>query len=309
MEAALAGSAGLPVRLRARALVQASALALVQNDFAQAYALADEGLRLWQMVGDLTAEEQGLMASAHSNLGASSAERGDAAQALQHFEQSLAIWRELHNLGNMAVTLSNLGFLALYQAEYARAVALCEECLVIQRELHNASLLPPALINLGLARLHLGEYGSAQALLQEALAQARDLDDKRNQALAFNYLGLAALALGDPAGAAGAYQASLRLARDLGNRFALARVLVGLAAVAGAQEQFGRAARLGGAAHAHHDIIAARLTPAERAWYERTLAAAQAHLGDAGFAAAQALGRALPIEEVIGYALESSGGV
>ena len=58
MAAALASGADLPARLRARALTEASGLALAQNDFAQVRSLAEESLRLWQQVPDPTPEPE-----------------------------------------------------------------------------------------------------------------------------------------------------------------------------------------------------------------------------------------------------------
>jgi predicted ATPase/transcriptional regulator with XRE-family HTH domain len=300
---ALAHSAGVSTALRVRALNQASTLALAQSDFVQCKRLCEETLQLWETLPDVTTDDQRQIATVLSNLGAATAEQGDHAAALDLFERSAAIWRALDERGNLAVILSNMGFLALYQNDYARAGALCEECLGIQRDLGNAGVLPPALINLGLVRLHQGDYAQAQALYQEGLTLARELGDKRNTALALGYLGLAALEQRAFPAATALYQDSLRLGRELGNRFAVARALVGLAAVAVPPAWWARAVHLLAAAQAHHDALATKLTPAERRWYDQTLAAAQAHLPDPAFGAAWAAGSRLPIAGAVAYAL------
>jgi hypothetical protein len=52
------------------------------------------------------------------------------------------------------------------------------------------------------------------------------------------------------------------------------------------------------------NIMSARLDPVDRAEYDRTLAAIRAQFDEATFAARWALGRAMPIAQVIGFALE-----
>src|SRR5437868_6685312 len=67
-----------------------------------------------------------------------------------------------------------------------------------------------------------------------------------------------------------------------------------LAAVAGAQGQHERAARLLGAAAAARERLGAGLSESGRPLHERARAAARAALGDKAWAAAWAAGRALP---------------
>jgi hypothetical protein len=72
----------------------------------------------------------------------------------------------------------------------------------------------------------------------------------------------------------------------------------GLAAVASAQGQPERAVQLLAAAAALREAIGAPLSPADQAGYDRTIAALQATLEPDAFAAAWALGRTLPLEQV-----------
>ena len=92
--------------------------------------------------------------------------------------------------------------------------------------------------------------------------------------------------------------------RELGDRRALAGCWEGLARVAGALGQPGRAAWLFGAAEVLRDTLGAPLAPADRADNEREIAAARAVLGEEAFAAAWAEGRALSLDGAIKYALE-----
>ena len=77
--------------------------------------------------------------------------------------------------------------------------------------------------------------------------------------------------------------------------------------MADGQDQAARAARLAGAAGALREQLGAPVSPGDRSWYEPAIAHARAALGDAGFTAAQAEGRAMTLEQAIAYAFEAIG--
>jgi hypothetical protein len=79
--------------------------------------------------------------------------------------------------------------------------------------------------------------------------------------------------------------------------------LEGIAAVACAQGEPARAARLCAAAAALRDAIGAPLPPLDRAAHDRTVDAARAALGGDTFAVAWAAGRVLPLEQAIAEAV------
>jgi hypothetical protein len=102
------------------------------------------------------------------------------------------------------------------------------------------------------------------------------------------------------------FEDSLALYREVGNEDGIAYCLAGLAGVAGAEGQPERAARLLGAAEALLEATGVRLIAADRAEYDRNVAAVRAQLDEAAFAAAWAEGRAMAAddwEQVVAYAL------
>ena len=86
-----------------------------------------------------------------------------------------------------------------------------------------------------------------------------------------------------------------------------ADALDALAAIAAAQEQVVRAARLWGAANSLREASGATISPSDRAKNDQAITAARAQLGEAAFAAAWAAGRAMRLEQAIAYALGESG--
>lgn len=97
------------------------------------------------------------------------------------------------------------------------------------------------------------------------------------------------------------YRDALRLAWELGNTRIVALCLEGLAGVLRLQAQPEHAAHLFGAAEALRDSIAAVVF--DRADYDGSLLALHRALGDAGFAAAWARGRAMPLAQAVETAL------
>jgi hypothetical protein len=80
--------------------------------------------------------------------------------------------------------------------------------------------------------------------------------------------------------------------------------LEGLAILASAQNRMGRAARLIGAAENFYTPLRFEMSAKERAEHDQAISAAQAALGEEGFAKAWAEGQAMPLEEAVTYALE-----
>ena len=136
------------------------------------------------------------------------------------------------------------------------------------------------------------------------MALFRALGDRRGIANCLHGLGTVARNQEDFTTARTLYQEGLALRQALGDRQSIASSLAALAAVAVAQGQPTRAARLWGTAEAVRDAIGTSLAPADRADYERTVAAACAGLDEAVWAAAWAEGRGMPLEEAIATALE-----
>lgn len=323
----------------AAALNNLATLIAQQGDFGAARPMYEESLALRRELGD----RQGVSASLN-NLGNIAVELGDYAEARSLYEQSLEIARELGDKSAIVGALNNVGSAAAHQGDYAAARARYEESLTIARELGNKRVVSMVLNGLGAISVMQGDYGAARAPYEESLAIARDLGDRRSTATCLVNLGeLAAhqrdfeearplleesLAirreLADRAGIADAvymlgnlarfeeqygqarerYREALSGSSEIGNRKGITECLEGLAAVAGAQNDFVRAARLFGAAEALREAIGSPIAPFARERYERDVAAARGGLDEETFEAVWAEGHALPVDEVIGYAGE-----
>jgi non-specific serine/threonine protein kinase len=136
------------------------------------------------------------------------------------------------------------------------------------------------------------------------MALAREMEDKWQLARIVGWVGLLTVfKLDEHDLAEGFLKESLTLNREIGSWEYFAYSLEGLAGLAGAKAQGGRAARLWGAAEALRKSIGAPLSSEGRQYFERSMVATRAQLGEAAWEAAFAQGMAMSAEEAAEYVL------
>ena len=225
----------------------------------------------------------------------------DVPAARRHFEESLAIGREVRDARRIAWALYGLGDLP--GTEWSRDAGalhgLLDEGAALFRELGDRPGLGRTLFTLGQKAVTLGDYARARGPLEESLAVAGQAEDHHGVAHALQWLGHLAYAAGDHPAAGRLYAQSLEASEALGERFSIAMAQTNLGRVAHARGDLGAAQAL------HRRSLAAlwRLAPGESAWLARALD------GLAGVAAAQdqpahalrLAGAAAAVRERIGY--------
>jgi non-specific serine/threonine protein kinase len=226
----------------------------------------------------------------------------EAAKALSH--EALA--RPLVDRRPVALALSVLANVALDQGDFAHSEEFGREALAAYRELGNDLGAASTLDLLGCAASARGEEALAAARFEEGLALARPLGETRRLAMLLGDYAFLAMVRGDLRRATDLYEESLARGRRVGDRFQVGWYLEGMAGVAAALDRPERAARLFGAAAAVRDAFGVPVRPPVRPIHERLLAPVRAALGEAGFAAAVAEGRALTVEEGIGEAVATA---
>ena len=214
LEGALArGQEELPT-LRAKACRVASALAVLQGDYASARRLAEQGLTLYQECGDAEGEARSL-----SNLGAILVSSGELERAGAVLDEAVSRSRDLADRRVHALALNNRGDVALIAGEWRTAAELFEESLGLLRELGDSVNVARSLVNLGAAALEGGKDREALARFHEALSVCVALGDREDEA--WSLVGLAALVerRGEPERAALLLGAADRLLGNMGASF------------------------------------------------------------------------------------------
>ena len=125
-----------------------------------------------------------------------------------------------------------------------------------------------------------------------------------NAARCLHDLGAVAARQGDQTLARSRFTTSLALFREVGDRRNLIKCLEGLAGVWVAEGRVEKAARLFGVSEALREALGTPLPGSYCANYQRNLSDIRKQLDEASIAAAWAEGRAMTMEQAIGYALK-----
>ena len=187
-------------------------------------------------------------------------------QAMAHFEEGLALLREVDDQAGIAQAFTNLGEQTRLQGDLPRAKQAYEESLSIAREIGDELREAIALINLGLIDQHEGEADRAQVLFMESLTLALEIRHIVLQVDALAYL----------------------------------------ASAVGASGHSKHAARLFGAAEVLYDTYGFSHQATDLPEWERSRDNVRQQLGEVTFETAWAEGQAMTLDEAIAYALEES---
>jgi tetratricopeptide (TPR) repeat protein len=227
--------------------------------------------------------------------------QGEYDVAWRYAEEALAIRRSMGVRLRTASPLSHLGMIALARGHWAEARTLLEEADAIDRE--HGNRVGGAPNALGHVALKMGNLEEARRILESDLAIKRELGLQFLVAADLHGLGDLYLQKGEYQAAFLYANESLAIRRGFRHSLSTAGSLELLAAIAAAQGQARRGARLLAAAEGLREALGTPLPPVERPDVERCVAAARAALGEAEFAAAWAEGRAMSLEEAVALAL------
>jgi tetratricopeptide (TPR) repeat protein len=226
--------------------------------------------------------------------------------AREEYQQVLTRVRTQADRREVLRTLHALAEVAGRQEDWEAAWGFCVEARQLSEELGEPLGRARTLELMAAAPLAQGDLETARVLLEERMAICRALGDPELLIHALGGMGHVECREGNYARARALYLESMELRWKVGHQLALAQSLEDVAVLAGRQGQMERAIRLLAAAEAFCETFGARPPVADPKEYERTVAEGRAALGEAGFAAAWAAGRALSLEQAIGFALEES---
>ena len=233
---------------------------------------------------------------------------GEHEQATARSLESLELARRIADRQTESVALTNLADGAAQQGDYERAKVLYEQSLALRRDLGDRRNIANALLNLGRAELLHGDREAARYLLDEGLELARGVGDTWGISVGLASVGRLALLSGERERAVELLDEALELSRQRGDRKLAAECLDSLAEAVAGAGEPARAAQLSGAAEGLREAIGAVYSPAELSLRERALADLRRALGETAFRSEWATGRSLGMSGAISYALAPEGG-
>jgi non-specific serine/threonine protein kinase len=294
----LGSKADIPTSVTARAQLGAGTLIYNLGDLDAADALLRSALVLGSQLGD-----RRITGEAHSGLGAvaGSLRRWDECE--EEMRRAIDDYQALDDAWGKARALMNLGVTASYTGDIARARAVSNEALITFRRLGDNSWAAKAANNLGKIIHEDGDSAAAIPLVKEAVELSRGLGDRLELSIFLSTLGEIQFDQGDLGAAAITFAESLNHAYAAGSDWDCACKLICLAAIAASDGRSARAARL--LAAADRIFVAVRIPspPDFDEMHDMVVAELEAQMGGADLDAELNAGKALTLDQAVGYAL------
>ncbi|MGZ4400804.1 MAG: BTAD domain-containing putative transcriptional regulator [Gaiellaceae bacterium] len=246
-----------------------------------------------------------LRATAAGAAGTLAVVRADYDKAEAWTELSLELFRSVDDKAGVAISLNRLADVAKAEDDPETASRQYGLALEAARGLDDKRPLAGVLTNAGAFALLRGDLSEAERLTQEALSTWRELGHTEGVAIGLSNLGIVAIEGNALEEAVPYLEESFELARRLGFTSQLAQGLGVCATVAARTSAPERAARLVAAVDALLGTIDVRLSPHGRMFREEAIAAFEAALTQAQLAEATEEGRAMSVDEAVGYGLET----
>jgi predicted ATPase/DNA-binding XRE family transcriptional regulator len=234
--------------------------------------------------------------------------QGDRERSTRFLTEALELSERVGDTLCTAYVWFWLGLVAVDREYFQKAISCFEGALPLFRKSGEEGIVSAVYDRLGMVALRQDDLDRAIPLLEQALAQSRKRSDRLGTYTALYFLAQIALARDDHAGATRMLKEGVFLAAQVGLRGGLAYLLEGLAAVAEAQGEAERSARLFGAAEGLLHVVEAPLYKSYRPKrslrpLEHTMVAVRSRLGEEAFEKARAAGRAMDFDEAVEYAL------
>lgn len=133
----------------------------------------------------------------YNNLGFIHSISGEHQQALDCYQQALALNIETNSIGGEALALTNIGYVWGLMDDYHKALDYYEQALKLRKQDDDVQGEAATLNNIGTAWLMLDEYAKALDYYQQALPLRRQINDKWGEATALTNIGKTFAKLGD----------------------------------------------------------------------------------------------------------------
>jgi CHAT domain-containing protein/tetratricopeptide (TPR) repeat protein len=167
--------------------------------------------------------------------------QGRYGEALEHYDQALAILRAVGDRAGEGVTLNNIGGVYEAQGRYGEALEHYEQALAILRAVGDRAGEGVTLNNIGLVYDNQGRYGEALEHYDQALAITREVGDRAGEGATLNNIAAVYEAQGRYGEALEHYEQALAIRRAVGDRAGEGQTLNNIGGVYDNQGRYGEA--------------------------------------------------------------------
>ncbi|MBD2500472.1 tetratricopeptide repeat protein [Anabaena azotica] len=197
----------------------------LQGYYTDQVELYEQLVSKWEEIGDR--ENWNYWASLTS-LGNANNSLGQYQRAIELFQQSLKISRNIGDRNGEGATLIGLGNAYNPLGKYQQAIEFFQQSLEIFREIGDRNGEGATLIGLGNAYNSLGRYELAIESFEQSLELSRDIGDHNNKVHSLIGLGNAYHSLGEYKLAIESFEQALEVSRNIGARNSEGNSLIGL---------------------------------------------------------------------------------
>ena len=277
--------------------------------------------RFWQQRGHLregrrwldrqfamsgSGERTAIVARAHGAAGGLAYWDSDFSTTRRHYEEAIAIFREIEDKFGIERALFDLSFAYMVEGDLETHGRLLEESVALARELNDQEGVLNATDALGFLRILQRRPAEALPLSEEAISLAKAMGNAFHLIEATATLGQAYRLLGDLERSDHYTKQAISMHQDARN-FAMTTYMVfALSTLEAERGRYVRAMRLYGAAESLLEQYAT-IAPAEAIFIGDPVGTARAAIGDKAVEEAIAEGKAMDADKAIAYALEDSG--
>jgi tetratricopeptide (TPR) repeat protein len=160
-----------------------------------------------------------------NNIGYIYKEQSNLLMALENYQKSLAIQKELDDLTGLATAYNNIGFIYKTQGDIPLAIDYYLKALKIREELKEERGIASTLINIGMVYNSQAEYDMAIDYFEKSLSINKQMGDKKGEANSLNNIGLAYKEMGNYDLSLEFYQKSLAIREEIGEPKAISQSL------------------------------------------------------------------------------------
>ncbi len=146
------------------------------------------------------------------------AQQGKSIEALEKYQQALAIVREIQERQGEGVVLNNIGGAYNNLGQYDKALEFSQQALAIRREVRDRPGEGTTLNAIGWIYRNLRQYDKALEFLQQALIIRKEVTDRSGEGITLNNIGEVYRNLGQYDKALEYYQQVLEIAKEVGDR-------------------------------------------------------------------------------------------
>lgn len=246
--------------------------------------------------------EPGVRAQALNGLGTFAWMRGEYGRSVPLLQESVGLSKEAGDLAGEGRVLCQLSWA---ESDQNRALALLDEALDLVCEAGDQWGESYVRFFRGGWLTLYGQGESAVPWLEASAGLYHELEDDRGLAYTLVCLGEVMQSRCASPRAAELLREAVALFAPLRDLWGLLVCLVRLASVAISTGDFARTATLLGAAEGVQRRTGSELMPPDQAQHDRDAAATRVALGEVAFEAAWAEGRAMSLEQTVGYALQT----